>query len=302
MCTVLEFRKINYLSIAKHLRGILSRQSVAFGENAVTELAKLCEGDMRAALLDLQTLALSQNVSIDGVKSLGERERQQKVFKVMAKIFHGKTFEEIREAIFYSDLNQEMLFNWVEENIPSQYQGNDIAVAFDYLSRADRFNGRIYSRQYYGFMRYSGDLMALGVNVAKSREYNSFTPFRFPSLLSKLSRSISEREMKKSISRKIGQKTHSSFRKVMAQDLPFYTQLIEDKENARAFFDQFALEPEEIAFLLDAKVDSKKVKEFTQKEEKPQIEKPAKHKSHEKIPKEADLPVEDEQPKQAKLF
>ncbi len=140
----LQFKKINYLSIAKRLRELLGTGQIVYDEDAVKELAKDSGGDFRAALLDTQSLAVSKSISIDSVASLGFREREEDIFKTMGKIFRAKTFKEAREARFKSDLDAGMLSKWFEENIPIEFsEQEDIARAFDMLSRADRFEGRI---------------------------------------------------------------------------------------------------------------------------------------------------------------
>lgn len=258
-CEKGEFKKINYLSIAKRLRELLSIKGVEFDEEAVKELAKNSGGDFRAALLDSQSLALSGKIGKKDIELFSGRERDEKIFSVLSKIFFGKTSDEIRKAVFYSDVNQDLLVRWVEENIPRQFRGQDIANAFNSLSRADVFSGRIMRRQNYGFMKYTGDLSTLGVNSAKTLSSHSFTPFMFPTLLSKLSRSSAERETRKSASLKIGRKTHASVRKTSVESMPFLSLILQDREKAALFFAEFDFSAQEAGFLLSAKHDSKKV-------------------------------------------
>ena len=259
ICKTLEFKKINYLSIAKRLREILSMQNVEFEEEAVKELAKNCSGDFRSALIDLQALSMSGKISSESVKNFGERMRLEKIFKVMVKIFKGTEMAEIRKTVFASDVSKDLLLRWIEENIPRQYSGNDVASAFEVFSRADRFNGRIMRRQYYGFLRYSTDLMTSGVAFAREKDYHSFIPFQFPTLLSKLARSRSTRELKRGIAEKIGKKTHSSIRKVMSSDFPFIKMNFEEKQRALELTAQFEFDEKEVAFLLNTTPKTKKV-------------------------------------------
>ncbi|MFH1256925.1 MAG: replication factor C large subunit [Candidatus Diapherotrites archaeon] len=257
----LEFKKINYLSIAKRLKELLAFEKIPFEEEAVKEFAKNSEGDFRSALLDLQTLSATfGKIDSEAVKSLGFRERGQKIFSVLSKIFKGKDFKEIRSARFSSDVDNDLLFRWIEENIPRQYSDPvDTANAFNMLSKADVFNGRIFSRQYYGFLRYSSELMTSGVALSRSNEYHSFTPFQFPTLLQKLSKSRSLRALKKELGKKIGAKTHSSSREVMSKDLPFLQLIFKDKAKAVSFAAAFDLDEDELAFLMETTSSTKKV-------------------------------------------
>ena len=130
---------------------------------------------------------------------------------------------------------------------------------FDVFSRADVFNGRILRRQHYGFLRYSSDLMTVGVAFSRKKEYHSFVPYQFPLLLSRLARSTSLRELKKGLAQKIGKQTHSSVRRVLSSDLAFIQICFENKEKAVELAAQFEFDEKEVAFLLGAKPDAKKV-------------------------------------------
>ena len=255
-CELLEFKKINYLSIAKHLREICSLEGIEFDDESIKELARNCSGDMRSALLDLQSL--SPKVTMDNVKALSFRERKEKIFPIMAKVFKGKNISEIREAVDSVDVSLDMLGLWVEENIPRQFDAIDSANAFQVLSRADIFNGRIMVRQHYGFLKYSIFLSTVGVGLSRRKDYNFFQPMAFPSLLSSLSKSSSVREMRKNIAGKIGEKMHCS-RKQALQDLPFIKMLFNNESHAKDFSWFFGFEEPEIAFLLNKKSDDKLV-------------------------------------------
>ncbi len=259
-CKLLQFKKINYLSIAKRLRAILEKEKVEYDAEAIKLLAKNCKGDFRSALLDTQTLSLGSIISIQDVEKLGYRERQENIFKVLETIFKGKSVEEVRKARFQSDISDDLLFRWVEENIPRVYNEEDVANAFGALSRADIFEGRISRRQHYGFRRYSSELFSTGVALSKEQQYNGWLKLQFPQLLKKLSRSSSARALKKELAKKIGGKMHSSSREVSAEDLPFIKLLFREKEYAVKYAAAFDLSEKEIAFLLETKSGTKKVK------------------------------------------
>jgi len=256
---MLEFKKINYLSIAKHLREIAAKENIEFDEAAVKELAKNCGGDMRSALLDIQSLA--PKVTMENVKALSFRERKEKVFPIMGKIFKGRSIKEIKEAVDSADISTDMLSLWVEENIPRQFDAIDAGRAFDVLSRADVFNGRIMNRQHWGFLKYSIFLSTAGVGLSKTKDYHSFIPLAFPSILSSLSSSSPKREMRKKIAAKIGEKMHCSRRDALA-DLPFLLELIRSEKYAKDFAYFFGFDEAELAFLYGKKSDDKKIAEL----------------------------------------
>ncbi len=253
-CEILEFKKINYLSIAKRLREICVAENIEFDEEAIKELARNSSGDFRSALLDIQSL--SPKITLDNVKSLSFRERKEKIFPVMSKIFKGKNIKEIRDAVDTVDVSLDLLFLWVEENIPRQFDGIDAANAFEVFSRADIFNGRIMNRQHWGFLKYAIFLSTCGVGLSRRKEYNFFQPMAFPSLLSSLSKSSSVRETRKAIASKIGEKIHCSRNQVL-QDFYYFSLLFNTEKYSVPFSYSFGFDEKEIAFLLNAKEKDK---------------------------------------------
>ncbi len=260
----LEFKKINYLSMSKRLKEICVLEKISFDEEAVKQLAKNSSGDFRSALLDLQTLALNKSIQLSDVDSLGLRERQQKIFSVMKQIFKGKNFNEIRETRISSDVSFDLLMAWVEENIARQFtKPIDYSNAFNYLSKADVFQGRVKKNQDWVLFRYVTELATAGVALSRSNDYFSFTPYQFPTIISKLSRSTSLRSLKKNIGLKIGALTHSSAREIISNYLPFLKIVLKNsKEKAVSFSAEFDLNEKELAFLIDSKPTTSKVKKI----------------------------------------
>ncbi len=261
-CEKIHFKKINYLSIAKRLREICELEGIHFNEEAIKELAQNSGGDMRAALLDLQTLAAKGSISRPDLNALGYREREENIFKVLRDIFRAKSFEEARNARFKSEADDELLMRWIEENIPREFSTEDQARAFDYYSRGDKFEGRIFKRQHYGFRRYSYELMSTCTALSRHSVSHSWVQYQFPSLLKKLSKSRAVREIKNSLSKKVGRKMHSSARGVMQHELPLLFLLFGKKENAVLLSALFDFNEKEIAFLLGTKPETKKVQKI----------------------------------------
>ncbi|MDP6670476.1 MAG: replication factor C large subunit [archaeon] len=262
-CKLLQFKKINYLSIAKRLRELLTSEGIEFDPEAVKLLARNCAGDFRSTLIDLQALSPSGKIDLEGVNSLGYRERQKDVFKTVEAIFKGESVADIRKARWQSEVSNEMLLRWVEENIPRHFtKGDDLASAFSNLSRADVFNGRIRNRQHYGFLRYSSELMTSGVALSRENDYHGWMHYQFPSLLRLLSSNKAERNLKKQISKKMSPKLHSSLRQVMSSHLPFLKMVFKDKEKAAMLSAWFDLDEKEIAFMMGSKPTTKKVQKI----------------------------------------
>ncbi|MEM4261337.1 MAG: replication factor C large subunit [Candidatus Diapherotrites archaeon] len=262
-CKPIEFKKINYLSIAKRLKEILSLEKIPFDDDAVVELAKNSNGDMRSALLDLESVAFSGRVTKESLSAFSSREHSVKVFDLMKQVFKKSSFDEVRSARLNSDLSPEMIVNWVEENIPRQYRDvEDCARAFNFLSRSDIFSGRIYKRQHWGFLSFSQELACEGVALSKTKVYSDFVVYQFPTILSFLSKTSPLRSLKKGIGLKAGEKLHCSSSFFIRSHLPYFVIMFKNKRLAVAFSTYFGFDEEEIAFFLGLKPDSKLVREI----------------------------------------
>lgn len=265
-CELLQLKRVNALSIAKRLREICEKEGIAFEKEALVLLAKHSEGDVRAAILDLQTLATEGKITAQEVEALGFREREQNIFTVVAKIMRAKSFAQVRLARARADVDDELLLAWIEENIPLQFDDEDTAKAFDYISKGDMYEGRIMKRQYFGLRRYSYDLMTACAVLSRGKDYHRFVRYQFPTILKTLHASMQARSIRKSICSKIGKRINESARSVAAYELPLVQMLFSDKNKAIALSALFDFDENEVAFLL-GKASDKKVQEIIEKAE-----------------------------------
>lgn len=269
MVSLLQFKRINYLSINKRLKEICAENNIEFEEEALKLLAKNSAGDMRSALTDLQLLSFFGKISQESVSSLGFKERSENIFNILREMFIAETFDGMRNPRFKSDLDNEMLMKWIEENIPRQFKNpTEIISAFNALSRADVFNGRIRMRQNYSMLRYSSELMTVGVSLAKEKVSRDFVPYQFPGVLGKLGKDSGIRNFKKQIASKMKQKVFGSPHKLLVYDLPYLQMMFENKENAVALSASFDLSLEEIAFFVQSTEKTKKVQNIFEQAQK----------------------------------
>jgi len=97
---------------------------------------------------------------------------------------------------------------WVEENIPAEYQGEELAKAIDALSRVDIFKRRIYRQQYWRFLVYENALLSYGISSAKKNVKTGFTSYRKPTRILKMWLNNQKIEKKKTIAKKYAAYVH----------------------------------------------------------------------------------------------
>lgn len=259
-CKVIQLKKIPYPTIAKFLRDIADKEGMDYDAISINELAKNSSGDMRAALLDLESLSRNGNkITLEDVQSAGYRERTDNIFNVIRTLFVSTSLSEIRRARNTVDLDSDMLKKWVDENIPRQFPMiPSLASAYDALSRADMFDGRIFRRQHYGFLKYSGDLVA-SVGLRTNERAHGFISYQFPAILKRLS--MVKNSSKKTTIEKIQLHTYGS-RKRIAQELYFWPLFLENDAHPEEWVRSYGFDEDELGFLLNTNPTSAKIKKI----------------------------------------
>jgi replication factor C large subunit len=223
-CLLLEFMKPPVGEVAKLLKGVCDSEGIQADEDALKFIAQRSEGDVRSALNDLQALAQGKRkLSFEDVSWLGYRDRQDTIFNVLRMIIYGKTCASAKQAVNMADIDIDMLFEWIYENVPDHLTDpHDLARAMDALSIADVYRGRIRATRDWGFTRYVIDYMTAGVAMARQNsKVSGWIPFRFPSRIQMLSRSRAERATQLSIGRKIKRRCHISALRASKEVLPY---------------------------------------------------------------------------------
>jgi len=117
----------------------------------------------------------------------------------------------------FDEVNMDIdeIFLWVEENIPMEYKGEELAKAFDALAKADVFKGRIYRQQHWRFMVYEYFFLGAGVAGAKKFNKTGWTTYRKPTRILKIWLQNQRSEKKKSICQKYALHCHISSKQAM---------------------------------------------------------------------------------------
>jgi len=260
----ITFMRSRSSEIMKALDSIAKTENITIDREALKKIAENSNGDMRAAVRNLESLALGKDsVTGDDAEKLSDRIIRKDIYDLMNAVFREKDAMKARRMIMDVDETPDHIMLWIDENMPFEFRDKgDLMRGYERLSRADIFLGRVSRRQYYGFWSYSGDMMSAGVNIAKRSNMSAHDRFRFPTYLMKMSRSRSVRTLKNNVCLKLSSMLHTSANRVSNDVLPsLKIMLRNNSELAKSIVTELDLETEEIAFLLDAKIDSKEVKD-----------------------------------------
>jgi replication factor C large subunit len=236
-CLLIEFKKPATGEVAKHLKRICEQEGIQADENALKFIAQRSGGDVRSAINDLQALGQGKKkLTYEDVSWLGYRDRQESIFNVLRMIIYGKTCASAKQAANMVDVDTDMLFEWIYENVPAHLADpHDLADAMDALAVADVYRGRIRTTRDWGFMRYVIDYMTAGVAMArKNTKASGWIPFRFPQRIQMLSRSKAERAMRLSIGAKVKRKSHISALRASKEIVPYLKIIFKNNEKMAA--------------------------------------------------------------------
>lgn len=222
-CQLIRFGKVFYWDIIKRLQYICEKEGIKCEKEVLKLLAKRSEGDLRSAINDLESLARGKKeIKVKDLEALGLRERETNIFDALKMIFKSKSALAAKLSIQSVDKDLDEIFWWIEQNIINEYEKpEEIAKAFDALSKADLFRQRIKSRQNWKFKKYMIDLMTAGVALAKKEMYRKFSKYQYPGKIRYLADTKFERREEKERLLELAKELHCSTKKVKEEFLPF---------------------------------------------------------------------------------
>jgi replication factor C large subunit len=250
-CKQINIRKPTSASVAKILEQVCEREELSVDKKLLMRIADNSLGDIRSALIDLETIAKQRTkITEEDLSILESRDRREDIYKALSKILVKKDFNQAVKSTWNLDLQPRDTLMWIDENIPRIYSElEDLYRAFQYLARADSYMGRIHERQYWGFLRYATPLMTGGVNAArKGKIKHSY--FQFPRYIIEMSKTKKERGLKKSIGEKLSPIMHASNRIIAEQYIPLYRTLLkEGVTSPEELMREYQLDLEEVEYL-----------------------------------------------------
>lgn len=218
-CQLIEFPQLSHTEIIPILKNICIQEKILHTDENLSLLARRAGGDLRGAMNDLQTAALL--LTQQELPELSVREKTESLSKILLKIFKTTDSTVSREALSTMEEDHDELFLWLDENIPKEYQKPaDLAEAYNILSKADVFRGRIRRRQYWRFLAHISELLSAGISHAKQQRYASIVNYTQPMRLLRTWQLNQKSATRKSIATKIAELTHCSIRKTQQHTIP----------------------------------------------------------------------------------
>ncbi len=178
-CELLKFEDLEAKAIYKILKNIADKEGIIYKEDGLKRIARRNAGDARGAINDLQILTSDGKLEGSTIDELSERNRTENMLQALVKVFKSTdpsiaitAFDNVEE-----DLDQCAF--WLDENLPKEYTNpEDLARAYDKMSKADVFKRRIRRWQHWRFLIYVNALLTAGVAVSKDSKNKKFIQYK----------------------------------------------------------------------------------------------------------------------------
>ncbi|MFC6864782.1 replication factor C large subunit [Halomicroarcula sp. GCM10025817] len=266
-CRDIEFRDVSPRSIVPVLRDICRKEDIEYEADALQQLAEQNAGDLRGAVKDLQAIAETADRLTAGDVVTGERDTTEGIFEYLDVVLKEADAETALKASYDVDETPDDLINWIEDNVPKDYAGPELARAYAALSNADQWLGRVRETQNYSFWRYAGDAMTAGVAAARDGTKGGWTRYGPPSYWSKLGRSKGTRNTRDYIAQQIAVVDGVSMRTARREVLPFLSTMTHhcrNRELTVAMAAAYDLEAEHVAYVTGSGKDTNKVQSIVE--------------------------------------
>ena len=270
-CQDIEFRSVSKRSIKPVLRDLCRQEGIEFENEALDTIAEMNSGDLRGAINDLQALAEGRDrITAEDVVT-DERDTTEGIFDYLDTVIKEAGAQQALEASYDVDETPDDLINWIEDNMPKDYRGEELAVAYGFLGNADRWLGRVRATQNYSYWRYAADNMTAGVAAARRQSKGGWTRYGPPSYWSKLGRSKGTRDKRDYIARQIAEANGVSMSTARREVLPYLSTMTHHCKNRAltvAMAARYDLDADHVSFVTGSGESTNKVQSIVEDAEK----------------------------------
>ncbi len=254
---IVEYKRLTQRDIIKALVRILHIEKTTVPKEVLYDIAKHAGGDLRAAVNDLQTV-VTGGVE-DAHEILAYRDTEKSVFQALAQVFATDNAKKAKMATLGVDMFPHELLQWIDENVPYvYYRPEDIARAYEAISRADIYLGRAQRTGAYSLWKYATDMMTAGVAVAGVKK-KGFVRIYPPKTIKLLTESKTERTLRDSVVKKIMKEMHMAKLEAL-ETLNYLKAIFENNPDVAAHFVVYLdLDLKEVEFIVGDKEKAKTI-------------------------------------------
>jgi replication factor C large subunit len=249
VCLLIRFHQIRIPLIIALLQKICLLEHVKAEFEALERIAQNSRGDVRSAINDLQSLSEENRLlTLQDTMALSSRNKDISMDETLRGFFSVKSVAEASSLLFRSSVDYDEFIMSVSDNLPRRYTNPDeLAAAYDYVSLADVFRGRIGTENWH-LLKYFYNALSEAAAVAPE----SYKPFEFispPIRIITLFWTKGKRTMLDAICGKIGAQCHVSHEKAKHDFVPFIKNILQNQKSS-PLASWLKLTSEEVDFLI----------------------------------------------------
>ena len=145
VCLLVRFQQVRIPLIIALLQKICLLEHVKAEFEALERIAQNSKGDVRSAINDLQSLSEeNHSLTLQDTMMLSSRNRDISMDETLRRYFTAQSIGETSSLLSYSSIDYDDFLLSVSDNLPKRYTDpTELAKAYDFVSRADLFRGRI---------------------------------------------------------------------------------------------------------------------------------------------------------------
>jgi len=242
-----EMKPLMIGDLIKILYKISQEEEIKIEPELLKELTLKTKLDARASINDLQVLAsLNKKITKEDIDLIDVREKDETVFNALQKVLKTRDSRGAFDQVQNHDINDLIL--WIDENLPLEYKGNELEKAYEMLSLADLYKGRIIKRQHWRFLAYIYDFVTQGISLAKKQDKISLINYKMPSRILKIWMIKQKQLQKRAIVEKLAHKIHAS-KKRASEQLDYVKLGLRTPQQINNFSRELKLEEKEIEWL-----------------------------------------------------
>jgi replication factor C large subunit len=248
ICTLVRFQQVRIPLIIATLRKICQKEHVEAEFEALERIAQNSRGDVRSAINDLQGIAEPNKIlTLQDTMTLSLRNKDVSMDETLKGYFSAKSLLEVSLLLSRSSVDYDDLLMAVGDNLPLRYSDPaKLAQAYDFVSQADMFRGRIGTENWH-LLKYFFNSLSKAAAVSPE-SYKPFTLISPPIRVITLFWTKGKRNMLDAICSKIGQKCHVS-RKTAKEDFVPILKILIANQKASQVIAWLELTAEEADFL-----------------------------------------------------
>jgi replication factor C large subunit len=249
VCLLVRFQQIRIPLVIALLQKICLLEHVKAEFEALERIAQNSRGDVRSAINDLQSLSEGNHaLTLQDTAMLTSRNKDISMDETLRGFFTAKSIAEVSSLLSRSNVDYDDFLLSVSDNLPRRYTNPaELATAYDFVSQADVFRGRI-GTEHWHLLKYFFNCLSKAAAVNPQ----SYKPFEFispPIRIITLFWTKGKRTMLDAICGKIGAQCHVSHATAKHDFVPFVKEILQ-KQKASPLVAWFKFTPEEVDFLI----------------------------------------------------